>query len=85
MNSYFLSMLKDISSKNADGGESSHRVIGVTRLEITVYDYDMNLGTTLVADSIIHQTVRNLYAYTVNLQNLCCFDCMSYFKYRCYY
>jgi hypothetical protein len=38
INSYFLSMFKEISSKNADGGEISHRVIGVTRLKISLYD-----------------------------------------------
>jgi hypothetical protein len=33
INNYFLSMLKDIASKNSDGDESSHKVIGMTRLQ----------------------------------------------------
>jgi hypothetical protein len=81
MNSYFLSMLKEITNKNGDGAESSHRVIGVTRLQITLYDCDLKLGAKLAADSIVHQLVRNLYAFTVNLQNLCWFGCMSYLKF----
>jgi hypothetical protein len=60
LNIYFLSMLKDISSKNADGGESSHQFIRVMR-KITLYDCNMKLGARLAADSIIHQLVGNLY------------------------
>jgi hypothetical protein len=56
-------MLKEISSKNADGGESSHRIIGVTRLQITLCDCDMKLGVILAADSIVYQVVRNLYTF----------------------
>jgi hypothetical protein len=81
MNNYLLSMLKDIASKNTNRSESSHKVIGVTRLQITLYNSDMKQGTRLAADSKLHQLVRNLHMYTVNIHDLCWFGCMWYLKY----
>jgi hypothetical protein len=74
---YAKALLKYIQGKNSDGGESSHRVVAVTKLMCTVYNCDTKIGGGPL-NAIVYELVNNQYAYTVNLENLCLFGCLSY-------
>jgi hypothetical protein len=81
MYSYALSMLQDIRGRNSDAGESNSSVVGVTSLQITMYNCDRYTGANQALNSIVYDLVHNRFAFTVNLQTLCWFGCMSYLKY----
>jgi hypothetical protein len=81
MYSYSLSMLQDIRGRNSDVGESNSRVVGITSLQVTMYNCDRYAGANEALNCIVYDLVRNRYAFTVNLETLCWFGCMSYLKY----
>jgi hypothetical protein len=71
-------MLQDIRGRNSDAGESNSRLVGVTSLQVTMYNCDRYAGTNQASNSIIYDLVHNRFAFTVNLETLCWFGCMSY-------
>jgi hypothetical protein len=81
MYSYALRMLQDIRGRNSDAGESNSRIVGVTSLQVTMYNCDRYSGANQALNSIIYDLLRNRYAFTVNLETLCWFGCMSYLRY----
>jgi hypothetical protein len=74
-------MLQDIRGRNSDTGESNSRVVGVTFLQVTMYNCDRQAGANQVLNSIVYDLVHSRFAFTVNLETLCWFGCMSHIKY----
>jgi hypothetical protein len=66
MYSYVLSMLQDIRGRNSDAGESNSRVVGVTSLQVTMYNCDRYAGANEALNCIVYDLVRNRFAFTVN-------------------
>jgi hypothetical protein len=74
-------MLQDIRGRNSDAGESNSRVVGVTSLQITMYNCDRYTGPNQTLNSIVYDLVHNRFAFIVNLETLSWFGCMSYLKF----
>jgi hypothetical protein len=81
MYSYALSILQDIRGRNSDAGESNSRVVGVTSLQVTMYNCDIHACANQALNSIVYDLVHNRFAFTINLETQCWFGCMSYLKY----
>jgi hypothetical protein len=74
-------MLQYIRGRNSDAGESNSRVLGVTSLQVTMYNCNRYPGTNQALNSIVFNLIHNRFAFTVNFENLCWFGCISYLKF----
>jgi hypothetical protein len=79
---YELTMLEDIRGRNSNAGESNSRVVGVTSLQVTMNNCYRYAGANQALNSIVFDLVHNRFAFTVTLETLCWFGCMSYLKYQ---
>jgi hypothetical protein len=52
--------------RNSDGGESNSRVVGVTSLQITMYNCDRYAGANQTLNSIVYYIVNNRFAFIRN-------------------
>jgi hypothetical protein len=63
---FIMYMLKDLQMKNSDNGESNHRVIGVYKFQVFLYNVSKNTCGKIGEKGLISSFIYNEYAYLIS-------------------
>jgi hypothetical protein len=70
--------LKELQIKSREDGESNHRIVAVYNLQCYLYNVGKQICGKQGEKSLLHDFVKNQYAYSIDDSALCWFGCISF-------